>query len=94
VLVDDAEVHPQMRGHGLRPESVDRDDEIARRARVTRDGLRQRRVARGHRRRELGAELRQRPEPVPELLRQGFREQLHFLLQETGTSHSHRAALT
>jgi hypothetical protein len=83
VLVQDAEVHREMRRERLRPEAVGRQREVPALARVTRDRLRKR-IAGRHGGDELRGELGERPELVPHLLRQRLREELHLVLHEPG----------
>ena len=69
MLVDDAEIHRQMRGECLRPEGIERNGEVQLAARVAGYGLRGRRIRVLAPPEERVDELVQRTELVAELLR-------------------------
>src|SRR5204862_646214 len=82
VLVDDAEIHRQMRGERLRPEGIERNGEVQLAARVAGYGLRRRRIIVLAPSEEGVDELLQRTELVTELLRQRLGEPRDLLARE------------
>ena len=83
MLVDDTEVHLQVRRRGIRPERVGRHLQTQFRADVARQRRTQRRVRRRHGGREGLREFGERPELVPQPLRHALGVGLHLLLQQT-----------